>query len=141
MNDFSMGHAHHVGQSGDSRIEQIWLQHRRLDHPSFRYLKRLLPNLFYDFSISHFQCETCILAKSHLTIYHLQKNKSDVPFSLIHSDVWGPFPKSALSGYCWFVLFVDDCTRMTWIYLLKNKDEVFTTFCSFHTMIQTQFST
>ena len=28
---------------------------------------------------------------------------------------------------------------MTWLYLLKNKDEVFTVFCSFHTMIQTQF--
>ena len=29
---------------------------------------------------------------------------------------------------------------MTWLYLLKNKDEVFIVFYSFHTMIQTQFS-
>ena len=27
-----------------------------------------------------------------------------------------------------------------WLYLLTNKDEVFTVFCSFHTMTQTQFS-
>ena len=53
----------------------------------FGYLKHLLPSLFFDFSISDFQCETCILAKSHRAIYHLHKNKSDVPFSLIHSDV------------------------------------------------------
>ena len=29
---------------------------------------------------------------------------------------------------------------MTWLYLLKHKDEVFATFHLFHTMIQTQFS-
>ena len=29
---------------------------------------------------------------------------------------------------------------MTWIYLLKHKDEVFVVFQSFHTMVQTQFS-
>ena len=108
-------------QLGDSRIEQIWLWHRQLDHPSFGYLKHLLPSLFSDFSISDFQCETCILAKSHQTIYPLHKNKSDVPFSLIHFDVWGPSPKSTLSSYRWFVLFVNDCTRMTWLYLLKKK--------------------
>ena len=105
-----MGQTHHVRQLGNSRIEQIWLWHRQLDHPSFGYLKHLLPSLFSDFSISDFQCETCILAKSHRTIYSLHNNKSDVPFSLIHYDVWGPSPKSTLSGYPWFVLFVDDCT-------------------------------
>ena len=80
------------------------------------------------------------MAKSHWTIYPLHKNTSDVPFSLIHFDVWGPSPKSTLSSYRWFFLFVNDCTRMTWLYLLKNKDEVFIVFYSFHTMIQTQFS-
>ena len=68
-------------------------------------------------------------------------NKSDVPFTLIHYNVWVPSPKSALSGSRWYVIFVDDCIRMTWLYLLKNKDEVFTVFKSFHEMIQTQFYT
>jgi hypothetical protein len=67
-------------------------------------------------------------------------NKSDIPFALIHSDVWGPSPVSIVSGVRWFVIFVDDCTRMTWLYLLKHKDEVFRVFQSFHAMIQTQFS-
>jgi hypothetical protein len=38
------------------------------------------------------------------------------------------------------VTFVDDCTRMTWLYLLKRKDEVFDVFQAFHAMIQNQFS-
>lgn len=67
-------------------------------------------------------------------------NKSDTPFAFIHSDVWGPSPLSIVSGVRWFVIFVDDCSRMTWLYLLKYKDEVFKVFQSFHAMIQTQFS-
>lgn len=89
---------------------------------------------------SDFQCDTCILAKSHRASYPLSINKSNIPFALVHSDVWGPSPVSTSSGVRWFVIFVDDCTRMTWLYLLKNKDEVFEVFQSFHTMIQTQFS-
>jgi len=30
---------------------------------------------------------------------------------------------------------------MTWLYVMKNKHEVFDIFCSFHNIIQTQFST
>ena len=60
---------------------------------------------------------------------------------LIHSDVWGPAPVSVSSSIRWFVIFVDDCTRMTWLYLMKSKNEVARIFCSFHTMIKTQFST
>lgn len=67
-------------------------------------------------------------------------NKSNIPFALVHSDVWGPSPVSTSSGVHWFVTFVDDCTRMTWLYHLKYKDDVFEVFQSFHTMIQTQFS-
>ncbi|RVW80299.1 hypothetical protein CK203_039236 [Vitis vinifera] len=58
----------------------------------------------------------------------------------IHSDVWGPSPISIGSGVRWFVIFVDDCTHMTWLYLMKHKDEVLHVFQSFHAMIQTQFS-
>jgi hypothetical protein len=67
-------------------------------------------------------------------------NKSIVLFTLVHSDVRHPSSISIVSGVRWFVIFVDDCTRMTWLYLMKNKDEVFLIFQSFHAMIQTQFS-
>lgn len=52
----------------------------------------------------------------------------------------GPSLVTTSSSHCWFVIFVYDCTRMTWLYQLKHKDEVFSIFQSFHVMIQTQFS-
>lgn len=80
------------------------------------------------------------MAKSHRVSYPVSLNKCNTPFALIHSDVWGPSPVPTFAGHCWFVIFVDDCTRMTWLYQLKSKDEVFKVFQAFHVMIQTQFS-
>ena len=73
-----------------------------------------------------FKCETCIQAKSYRALVPLNLNKSNnIPFSLIHSDVWGPAPYFDRSGIKWFVTFIDDYTRMTWLYLMKHKNEVF----------------
>ena len=41
----------------------------------------------------------------------------------------------------WFVTFIDNHTRICWVYLLKDKSEVRTVFFSFYAMIQTQFQT
>ena len=73
----------------------------------------MFPDLFSGLLNLDIKCETCILAKSHRVTYLLSMNKSDIPFALIHSNVWGPSSKSIMSGFRWFVMFVDDCTRMT----------------------------
>jgi DTW domain-containing protein YfiP len=103
-------------------------------------MKNLFPESFFNLSLFNIKCETCILAKSHRVTYPLSMNKSNVLFALIHSDVWGHSPISTASGIRWLVIFIDDCTRMTWLYLLKHKNEVLSVFQSFQTMVQTQFS-
>ena len=47
----------------------------------------------------------------------------------------------AMSGHRYYVTFIDDYTRCTWVYLLKKKSEVFTTFTHFLQMIKTQYNT
>lgn len=76
------------------------------------------------------------MAKSHRVPYPVSFKKCEKPFMIIHSDVWGPSPITVSSGIRWFVIFVDDCTRMTWLYLIKNKSEVFAVFRSFHNLIK-----
>lgn len=140
MDDTSLGRINQVSRAISNKERHIWLLHRRLGHPSFGYLHHLFPDLFSTEEHSSFKCETCILAKSHRVPYHVSNTQREMPFSLIHSDVWGPSPIVTTNGNRWFVIFVDDCTRMTWLYLLKRKDEVFDVFQSFYIMIQTQFS-
>jgi hypothetical protein len=78
--------------------------------------------------LSDLKCNTCIVSKSHRTSYLPSMNKSIVSFALVHSDVWDPSPTSTGSEVRWFVIFVDDYTHMTWLYLMKHKDEVFLVF-------------
>ena len=61
-------------------------------------------------------------------------------FDLIHSDVWGPSPISTPGGSRYFVIFVDDFSRYTWIYLFKNRCELYQIYRDFTKMIETQFS-
>ena len=42
-------------------------------------------------------------------------------------------------GFRYFVKFVDDYLQTTWLYLMKNRFELFSHFRAFHAEIQTQF--
>ena len=64
---------------------------------------------------------------------------SSKSFELIHSDLWGPAPVDSYDGYKYFVLFIDDKSRATWLYLLKSKTEVISVFQEFHNMVINQF--
>ena len=92
---------------------EIWLWHQRLGHASFGYLKKLFHSLFAKSDIFGFRCDICDLDKSHRTSFLLILNKGLLPFMVIHYDVWGPSKVPTLSGSRWFVIFIDDCTRMT----------------------------
>ncbi|KAM1062317.1 hypothetical protein ACFX2A_027225 [Malus domestica] len=59
---------------------------------------------------------------------------------IVHSDVWGPSKVATLGGAHWFVTFIDDCTRVTWVILLKSKSEVSSAFQRFHKMIVVQYN-
>ena len=120
--------------------QDIWLWHYRLGHPSFNYLQHLFPTLFKNVLHSNFKCKDCILGKSHRTNYPISYSKCNTPFEIIHSDLWGPAPVLTTAGFKWFVTFIDDCTRVCWVYIVKHKKDVLSIFQKFVTLIQTQFS-
>ena len=109
--------------------------HCRLGHPSLSTLKKLCPQ-FQD--VSSLDCESCQFAKHHRQSYKSRTNKrASFPFELVHLDVWGPCPVMSKTVFCYFVTFVDDFSRMTWIYLMKHRSELFSHFTAFCTEIKT----
>ena len=62
------------------------------------------------------------------------------PFDLVHFDLWGASPITSVIGVRYFLLFIDNYSRFTWIYLLKTKDETFPTFLKFKNTVATQFN-
>jgi len=119
------------------QIEKLW--HQRLGHLSFWYLRKLQPHLFKVVNDSEFHYNISDMAKSHRISYLPSLNKSSEPFVAIHSDVWGPAKIPSISKACYFVTFIDECMRMTWISLLHKKSDVFTVFQEFHSMVGTPY--
>jgi len=81
-------HTYNLQQDLESwSLSQIWLQHKRLGHPSFSTLKSLFLVLFTKVSVESFHCDVCEFVKHHLPTFFPNSNISSKPFDLIHSDV------------------------------------------------------
>ncbi|RDX61249.1 hypothetical protein CR513_60537, partial [Mucuna pruriens] len=99
----------------------------------------MFPHLFTKESVEPFKCDTCQFSKHHRATFSPSNNKSLEPFDLIHSYVWEPASNS-ISGAKWFVSFIDDCTHVTWIFLMKHKYEVCQIFVDFFRLVKNQFN-
>ena len=64
-------------------------------------------------------------------------NTSDV-LQLIHSVFSGMLPVTSLGGCSYYMTFIDDFSRKTWIYFLKKKDEAFMWFHTFKALVENQ---
>ena len=54
--------------------------------------------------------------------------------------MFGDHPRSTSSGKRWFVTFIDDHTRLIWVFLISDKFKVTSIFWSFYHTIKTQFN-
>jgi hypothetical protein len=110
-------------------LAELW--HRCMGHLHHRALKILgeiatrLPPCSVD---SHEVCKGCTLGKYAKTSYPSRDDRPKGILELIHSDVCGPFSSPSLRGFKYYVIFIDDHSRKTWIFFMKNKDEVLSRF-------------
>jgi hypothetical protein len=101
--------------------------HARLGHASTTVVQRVLSkhNLpFVRDPNKHAICDACQQGKSHQLPYPKSTSFSTHPLDLIFSDVWGPAPTS-VGRNNYYVSFIDDYSKFTWIYLLHHKSKVF----------------
>jgi transposase InsO family protein len=115
---------------------------RRLAHINYKALPYIckavtsLPELKVD---QEGICNGCAQGKNIKNPFPKRDNKEEGVLELIHSDVCGPMPSSSISGYVYYVSFIDDYSCKTWIYFLKSKDEVFNKFKEFKALIENLF--
>jgi hypothetical protein len=81
-------------------------------------------------------CKGCALGKNIKKPIPSSNNRSKEILDLIHSDVFSPMPVRYLRGSLYYVIFIDDYSRKTRLYLLKSKDEVFSKFQEFKVEIE-----
>jgi hypothetical protein len=56
----------------------------------------------------------------------------------VHTNVWGPSHVSSLVGSCYYVTFIDDATRKTWVYCIRQKYDVFDTFKKWKALVENE---
>uniref|UniRef100_A0A2N9J0X6 Integrase catalytic domain-containing protein n=1 Tax=Fagus sylvatica TaxID=28930 RepID=A0A2N9J0X6_FAGSY len=117
------------------------LWHLRLGHVSVQKLRSLVSSGFLG-QVKHdsVDCVSCQLAKQPALSFTNSDSSSHASFDLIHSDIWGPSPTATIGGSKYFVIFVDDFSRYTWIYLMHNRSELAQIYRTFAQMISIQFS-
>lgn len=55
---------------------------------------------------------------------------------LIHGDLCGPITPTTLAGNIYFLLLVDDHSRVMWVYIVKAKDEALDAFKKFRAVAE-----
>ena len=81
-------------------------------------------------------CKICAQGKNTKNPYPKSDNKAKGILDIIHSDIGGPMQTTSLSGYVYYASFIDEYSGKTWIYFLKNKDEVFERFKEFEALVE-----
>ena len=84
-------------------------------------------------------CESCVLSKHHRSSFAKEVNwRAKRPLDLVHTDVCGPITPMSTGQNRYFLTFIDDFSRKTWIYFLKRKSEVFNCFKDFKAIVEKQ---
>jgi transposase InsO family protein len=125
--------------STTTNMGELW--HRRMGHIQFGKLEHLkqavigLPKFTIE---RHDPCKVCAMGKYAWRPFPQSEHRSKGVLDLIHSDICGLMHVESVSGFRYFVLFIDDYSRKTWIYFLKAKDEVFDRFQEFRALVENQ---
>ncbi|KAH9646466.1 retrovirus-related pol polyprotein from transposon RE2 [Citrus sinensis] len=101
-------------QNSDCMLSTMVL-HQRLGHPNARVLNHVI--------------NSCPSFKT------IDGNKG---FDSCDAYLWGPALTLSIQGYKYYISFVDDYTRFTWIFPLKTKVEAFPVFKVFKAQVEKQ---
>ncbi|KAK2979848.1 hypothetical protein RJ640_000735 [Escallonia rubra] len=120
---------------------QSWLWHLRLRQLNFGGLKLLstknmlngLPLIDQPDQLH----EGCLARKQHRHSFPKDSiSRAKAMLELIHVNVCGPIDPVSLGKNISFLLFIDHYSRKTWVYFLKQKSEVFSTFKRFKALVE-----
>jgi hypothetical protein len=124
-----------------ARRSSINTWHSRLGHPSFKIVEHVISKnnlLCSQGSDTESVCNACQQAKSHQLPYSKSTSRSEFPLQLVYTDVCDHAPES-VGRKKYYVSFLDDYSKFTWVYLIKFKSEVFQKFQDFQNLVERQF--
>jgi hypothetical protein len=112
---------------------------RHINYGSLRLLKKNgvsgLPTIPRNLK----QCEACNHGKHSKQPFHASTFRACRKLKIFHYDLCRPMFVPSANGNKYIISFIDNYTKMCWVYLLKDKSQDFETFKIFHVWIQNEF--
>ncbi|GKC92717.1 retrotransposon protein, putative, ty1-copia subclass, partial [Tanacetum coccineum] len=121
-------------------LDSYYIWHCRLGHITKKRIDMLQRDglLQPTHDESHEKCKSCISGKMARKPFLHQVERAKDLLGLIHTDVCGPFRTVSREGANYFITFADDFSRYGFVYLMKNKHEVFETFKVFQNEVENE---
>jgi len=121
--------------------DEDWLWHSRYGHLNFKSLHQLGSKCMVSgipiIAVPRKICEVCVAGKQTRNSFQPQlSTRSKDVLEVVHSYVCGPFESLSLAGNRYFITFVDEFSRMIWLYVIKLKCEVFEIFQIFKASVE-----
>jgi len=83
-------------------------------------------------------CSSCQKGKLTRSTFNTKEYYFGKPLELVHIDLCGPMRTQSLNGDKYFMLCIDDYSRMIWILFLKHKSEALENFDTFKNLAENQ---
>jgi len=83
-------------------------------------------------------CSACQFGKQTRLPFPQKAWRASQKLQLVHTDIGGPYRTLSLNGSKCYVIFIDDFSRMSWIYFLRFKSEVAEVFWKFKAWVENQ---
>lgn len=124
-----------------SMEESTWLWHSHLGNVNFQDMAHLsekemvygVPKFVRPESV----CTGCLLSKQSRKPFPKQTTfQAKHALELIHADLCGPINPATLASNRYFLLLVDDYSKMIWVYMLSSKDEALEDFKKFKALVE-----
>ena len=120
-------------------VESCELWHFRLGHVNYRSMYKmtnlgLLPK--FGVNKTH-KCEICVESKFARKPFKSIERSSEL-VELVHSDICDLKMTLTRGGRKYFMIFIDDCSRFCYVYLLHSKDETIDVFKTYKNEVENQ---
>lgn len=121
---------HHAAGAKEKSDPSWSLWHKRFGHVNYQRIQSmaasgLIPLSSMSVTQESHGCVTFQLSKNVKLPFSNSQTRCTAPLNMIHTYVWGPAPVASSSGSFDFVTFIEDYSRVTWVFIFKRKSDVF----------------
>ena len=119
-------------------LDSVSLWHGRLAHIGLITMKIMIKCGLISCDVDKFKkCEICVKSKMIKKPFKSVERNLDL-LELVHTDIYELNGILTRGGNRYFITFIDDSSRFTYVYLLKHKDDAFNVFKVYKAEVENQ---